>query len=138
MDYKNKLKKRLYVAVAYIVIGAITAGYAIIANMENEFFFAYGIALVVCGIIRIRQYIKLIRSEENMRKQEIAEKDERNIAIMNKARSWAFSLYVIVVGVAVIILEIMGKQDIATAAALSVCVLILLFWVSYHIVARKM
>jgi len=138
MEFRKKLKTRLYVAIAYIIIGISTTAAAEIMNLENEFFFAYGIALVVCGIIRIRQYIKLTRSEENIRKQEIAENDERNIAIMNKARSWAFSLYVILMGVAVIILEIIGKAEIATAAAISICGLVVLYWISYHAISRKM
>ena len=138
MEFRKKLKMRLYVAVAYIIIGAITAGYAIVTNVENEFFSAYGIALIVCGIIRIRKHVKLMHNEDAMKQQEIAEKDERNLAIMNKARSWAFSLYIMAVGVAVIILEIMGKQDIATAAALSVCAHVLLHWVSYLIIRKKM
>lgn len=138
MEFRKKLKKRLYVAIAYIIIGISTTAAAEIMNLENEFFFAYGIALVVCGIIRLRQYIKLTSSEENIRKQEIAESDERNIAIANKARSWAFSLYVILMGVAVIILEIIGKAEIATAAAISICALIVLYWISYYAISRKM
>ena len=90
MEFRKKLKTRLYIAIAYIVIGIITTAAAFVLKIENEFFQSYGIALAVCGILRLRQYIKLTSSEENIRKQEIAESDERNIAIANKARSWAF------------------------------------------------
>ncbi|MBE6988830.1 MAG: hypothetical protein E7432_08690 [Ruminococcaceae bacterium] len=138
MEFRKKLKTRLYIAIAYIIIGAITTAVVFGMNIENEFFSAYGIALIVCGAVRLRQYIKLTSSEENIRKQEIAESDERNIAIMNKARSWAFSLYVILMGVAVIILEIIGKAEIATAAAISICGLVVLYWISYHAISRKM
>ncbi|MBQ6836073.1 MAG: hypothetical protein IJO47_03370 [Clostridia bacterium] len=138
MEFRKKLKTRLYIAIAYIIIGAITTAVAFGYNIENEFFSAYGIALIICGAVRLRQYIKLTSSEENIRKQEIAESDERNIAIANKARSWAFYFYVILVGVAVIILEIIGKAEIATAAAMSICALIVLYWISYYAISRKM
>lgn len=138
MEFRKKLKTRLYVAIAYIIIGISTTAAAEIMNLENEFFFAYGIALIVCGAVRLRQYIKLTSSEENIRKQEIAESDERNIAIANKARSWAFYFYTLIAGVGVIILEIMGKEEAAFGAAMSICALVVLYWGSYHAISRKM
>ena len=138
MEFTKKLKKRLYTAIALIVIGAITAGYAIIAKVENEFFLSYGIALVVCGIIRIRRHIKVTKSEDAVKMQEIAEKDERNLAIAEKAKSWAFGSYIMIVGMGVILLEIMGLEEIAMAAAMSVCGLMVLYWLCHMAASRKM
>ncbi|MBR4880095.1 MAG: hypothetical protein IKU13_09745 [Clostridia bacterium] len=138
MEYTKKLKKRLYVAIAFIIIGALTAGYAIMAQVENEFFTSYGIALIVCGIIRIRRHVRMTKNEDAVKMQEIAEKDERNLAIAEKAKSWAFGSYIIIVGVAVILLEIMGCEDIAIAAAMSVCGLMVLYWLCHMAVSRKM
>ncbi|MBQ7085945.1 MAG: hypothetical protein IJM96_00545 [Clostridia bacterium] len=138
MEFRKKLKTRLYIAIAYIIIGAITTAVVFGMNIENEFFSAYGIALIICGAVRLRQYIKLTSSEENIRKQEIAESDERNIAIANKARSWAFYFYTLIAGVGIIILEIMGMEEMAFGAAMSICALIVLYWISYYAISRKM
>ena len=138
MEFRKKLKTRLYIAIAYIIIGIITTAAAFILKIENEFFQSYGIALAVCGILRLRQYIKLTSSEENIRKQEIAESDERNIAIANKARSWAFYFYAMAAGICVIILEIMGMEEIALGVAMSICALIGFYWISYLIIRKKM
>ena len=107
------------------------------ADVVFMFFFAWGTALMVIGIVRLRQYRKLMASPEAMRAQEVAETDERNVMLANKAKSYAFFWYVLICSVAVIVLEFMNQVQIATSLAFSVCFLILLYWVCYYVLRRK-
>ena len=72
-----------------------------------------------------------------MRKREIAETDERNISIANKAKSYAFAIYVVVACVSVILLEIANKTDLDIILSATVSFLILVYWISYFIIRKK-
>ncbi|MBO5366627.1 MAG: hypothetical protein J6A39_08415 [Peptococcaceae bacterium] len=137
MDFEKKLKQRLLTARIFLVAGPILMAVSIWKGLDNEFFFAWGTALLVIGIVRLRQYRKVMASPEAMRAQEIAETDERNIMLSSRAKSWAFGLYVLICGTAVIVLEFMNQVQIATALAFSVCALLVLYWICYHMLKRK-
>lgn len=137
MDFKKKLKIRLFIAIGYIVLGfAMIVAFNII-NTENDFLSSFGFALVVIGIVNIRKYIFITKSEETIVKQQIAETDERNIAIANKAKSVSFIVYVVLACVAVIVLELLNKTQLAIILSTTVCVLILIYWISYWIISKK-
>ncbi|MBQ5369200.1 MAG: hypothetical protein IIU56_03185 [Peptococcaceae bacterium] len=137
MEFEKKLKKRILTARIFLIAGPLLMAVSIWRNLDNEFFFAWGTALMVIGIVRLRQYRKLMASPEAMRAQEVAETDERNVMLANKAKSYAFFWYVLICSVAVIVLEFMNQVQIATSLAFSVCFLILLYWVCYYVLRRK-
>jgi hypothetical protein len=137
MEFEKKLKKRILTARIFLIAGPLLMAVSIWQNLDNEFFFAWGTALMVIGIVRLRQYRKLMASPEAMRAREVAETDERNVMLANKAKSYAFFWYVLICGVAVIVLEFMNQVQIATVLAFSVCFLVLLYWISYYVLRRK-
>ncbi len=137
MEFKKKLKTRLYLAISYIVLGVgmIAAGF--ITGTDNQFVSSYGLALAVVGIVRLKQYFRITKNEERIRKQEIAETDERNIAIVHKARSITFSIYVLLACVVVIVLSFMQLHQAAMWISFSVFVLIAIYWITYFIVRKR-
>ena len=137
MEFEKKLKKRILTARIFLIAGPLLMAVSIWKNLDNEFFFAWGTALMVIGIVRLRQYRKLMASPEAMRAREVAETDERNVMLANKAKSYAFFWYVLICSVAVIVLEFMNQVQIATSLAFSVCFLVLLYWVCYYVLRRK-
>lgn len=137
MNFKNKLKTRLYTAITYISSGIIFVSLYGSKTTENQYLFSLGIALVIMGIARIIQYKRITKDEESIRRQKVAETDERNIAIINKSKSTAFGLYVFGVASIVIVLEILGITKYTNILALSVCSLALLYWICYWIYQKK-
>ena len=112
MTFREKLKKRLYLAIGYLIAGGILIILAAVLKLENEFLSSFGFVLVVCGLVRIRNYKRITKSDESIRRQEIAETDERNLSIANRAKSWAFSLYVFLTCVLVIALEVLNREEL--------------------------
>ena len=137
MEFKKKLKTRLYLAIAYILIGLTTIISAFITKTSNEFFSSFGFALIVIGIVRIRNYFIITKSEDNLKKQQIREYDERNISIANRAKSFSFNLYIILSGIVVIVLQCLKVTHLATVLGGTVCMLILIYWISYWIINKK-
>ncbi len=137
MDFKKKLKTRLYFGISYVVIGVAMIIVALTVNGTSEYLSPFGTALLVIGIARIRNYFIITKSDETIKKQQIAETDERNIAISNKAKSFSFNLYVVLACIAVIILQIMKITELATIIGMTVCALLVIYWISYFILQKK-
>ncbi len=138
MEFKKKLRKRLYIAIAYMVIGIVLTLVAFITKTDNYFISAFGIGLLVNSILRLRQYHRITRDEKSIKQQQIAEADERNRMLLDKAKSWAFYLYIMLTGTVLIILAILGIQDtLVQMIAYSICLLVILYWICYHILKRK-
>ena len=76
-------------------------------------------------------------ASETIRKQELSEKDERYQMLSERARSWAFSLYITLAGVAVIVLNLLGHAQTALPYAWSICGLLILYSGSWHFLQKK-
>lgn len=137
MDFKKKLRTRLYVAISYVVLGVMMIAGTAITKSEHYFFSSFGIALVVVGIARMKQYFLITKSEESIRKREIVETDERNVSIIHMAKSAAFNTYVLLCGMVGIVLHALDKSEIANAIWYSVLVLVFIYWICYFIYQKK-
>lgn len=138
MDFKKKLKTRLYVAITYIVLGIILIGWGFFAQTNNNYMSYLGLALAVIGCVRIRNYVIITRNDESIKKQQIAETDERNISIMHKARSAAFFIYILISCAVVITLSVLNLHDIAKWIGYSVLSLVVIYWICYWVYQRKL
>ncbi len=131
MDFAKKLKIRRYTAIAYIAAGVLLAVLFAAKIIARQYALTLGVALIIIGVARMLDYIRITKNAASIRKRQIAESDERNIYIINKAKSTAFGVYVIATAVIVIAAEMCGKSDIAETLAMSVCALVLLYWAFY-------
>lgn len=137
MEFKKKLKIRFWLAISYIVLGLGMIIVALVIKPKNEFLSGFGFAVALIGVVRLRNYLIITKSEERVKAQEIAEKDERNIAIADKAKSFSFMLYILVACIGVIVLHLLGKTQIALILSSSVCTLVVIYWIAYYIIRKK-
>ena len=137
MEFKKKLKQRLYIAVSYIVIGLVLIAADVLNHFENYYFSSFGTALLIMGVIRLIRHRKITKDEASIHRQEVAETDERTLMMIEKARSWTFSYSVLIAGITVIVLSLMGYHDQAQPFAWYVCGQIGLFWVCWLIIRKK-
>ncbi|MEE1245368.1 MAG: hypothetical protein UHM16_06865 [Acutalibacteraceae bacterium] len=137
MDFKKKLKIRLLVAISYVILGIAMVVVFNIIKTENNFLSSFGFALTVIGIARIRNYFLITKNEETITKRQIAENDERNISIANKAKSVAFIAYILVVCTSITVLYLFNKTQLAFILSGTVCFLLLVYWISYWIISKK-
>ena len=137
MDFRKKLKTRLYLAITFMVLGLIMVVVSNLVKNANPFFNYWGLCLVVIGVARLRGYFRITKNDENIRRREITETDERNVAIITKARSLTFTVYVLAAAVAVIIFEILEMTQIAMYLSFSVLALVVIYWICYFIIRKK-
>ena len=128
--------KSYFISVLYIILGAILIGLSF-AGVVDEFWNGMGFALLIVGVIQLIRRYRLEKNEAYREKMEIETNDERNKFIRNKAWAWAGYLFIMIMAVACIILRIVGEETLSIVASSTVCLMLVLFWASYHLLKRK-
>ena len=137
MDFRKKLKIRLYLAISYIVLGIALIVVGNLAGDASVLLPPLGLGMSVCGAARVKKYFVITKSEESIRKQQAAESDERNLAIMIRAKNAAFNLYLFFASLSMILSAILGKTQVVSTIALSVCLMVAAYWISWWTISRK-
>ena len=131
-----KHDRRIIASICYVVLGAVLLALGIM-EVVDEFWSGMGGALIVVGILQVVRFLRYRTSEEYREKTEIANKDERNQFIRNKAWAWSGYLFVLIAAVATIAFKVAGQDTLSFAASMALCLLLVLYWVSFLILSRK-
>ena len=131
-----KNDRRMIASISYVVLGAVLLALGIM-EVVDEFWSGMGGALIVVGILQMVRFFRYRNNEEYRQKAEIANKDERNHFIRNKAWAWSGYLFVLISAVATIALKIAGQDTLSFAASMALCLLLVLYWISFLILSRK-
>ena len=129
-------KVRMLASVLEIVIGAVLVGCSFL-NLVDEFWSGMGAALVVVGAIFLLRSIKYHTNEQYRNDVDIQTGDERNKYLSMKAWSWAGYLFVMIAAVASIAFKLAGREDLMMFCSTSVCIVVVLYWVSYMVLKNK-
>ena len=128
-------KKNIY-PIVLLIAGLVLTGLGL-AEIVDEFWSGMGSALLVIGIIRLLRYYRLKKNDAYREKMETAVTDERNQFIRMKAWSWAGYLFIIVTALGTIIFRILGQDLLSQVAGGAVCLMLVLYWVSFFALKKK-
>ena len=128
-------KKNIY-PIVLLIAGLVLIGLGV-ADIVDEFWSGMGSALLVIGIIRLLRYYRLKKNDAYREKMETAVTDERNQFIRMKAWSWAGYLFIIVTALGTIIFRILGQDLLSQVASGAVCLMLVLYWVSFFVLKKK-
>lgn len=131
-----KENKRIIVSIMWVIIGMVLIGLSF-AGIVDEFWSGMGSGLLVVGIIQLIRFYRLQKNEAYREKMEIEASDERNHFIRNKAWAWSGYLFILISAVACIVFKIMGQDLLSMAASGAVCLMLILYWISFIILKRK-
>lgn len=136
MKQNRNIRARAILSALYFVTGASIFIYGEFATIDS-FWSGMGTALMVVGAL---QTIRLVRYNTNPRYKEATDtavNDERNRFLSTKAWSWAGYLYIMIAAVASIVFKLLDQETLMFAASGSVCIILVLYWISYLIVRKK-
>ena len=128
-------KKNIY-PIVLLAAGLALIGLGI-AEIVDEFWSGMGSALLVIGIIRLLRYYRLKKNDAYREKMETAVTDERNQFIRMKAWSWTGYLFIMVSALATILFQILGQDLLSQFASGAVCLMLVLYWVSFFVLRKK-
>ena len=128
-------KKRI-ISIIYVIIGVVLIALSF-AGKVDEFWNGMGFALAVVGLLQLLRQRRFNKNEAYREKMEIEVNDERNHFIRNKAWAWAGYIFILAMAAAVIVLKIIGRDMLSTAAAFTVCFMLILYWGAYMVLKKK-
>lgn len=131
-----KKDRRFIVSICWIVIGAVLMGLSY-AGLVDEYWSAMGTALFVIGVIQIIRWIRYWTNDAYKAQVDVEAHDERNRFISGRAWAWAGYLYVLVGAAATVVFRIAGHEELSVMAGISVCILMVLYWLSWMLLRRK-
>ena len=131
-----KSDRRILAWIAYIVLGAALLALGA-ADIIDAFWSGMGSALLVIGVVRLLRGYRLSKSETYREAREVAETDERFHFIRNKAWAWAGYLFIIICALGAIVLRLLGQELLSIASGGAVCLMLVLFWVSFVVLKKK-
>ena len=135
--FQKKLKQRLYIGIICIALGVMMFVGVFASKTENDLISAFGFALAMVDVARIINYLKITKNEESIKKQKVNETDERNLSIIQKAKSATFSIYLLFSCTVVIITALFDIPDVAKCFGYSQFVLVTIYWICYWIYQKK-
>lgn len=128
--------KRLIASIVEIVLGIVLTVCGALGVVDS-YWSGMGSALIVVGAIFLIRQIRYKTDKTYQENVDVENHDERNRYIGMKAWSWAGYLFVMLSAVASIALKIAGLDLYSQIAGFAVCILVILYWVSYLILRKK-
>lgn len=128
----NKIKKKTIAYIILLIGGAVILGLGT-AGIADSFYSGMGGGIIGISIIRLVQLVRFSKDKKYAKKVEIEVSDERNIYISNKAKSMTFNWGILACAAATVVLRIIGMNDQSTICGLTICIVLVLYWVIYLI-----
>lgn len=124
------MKKMNSYLIWYIVI--IFIGVALILTPAfgwlDDFWVGFGGGMIGIGVLRLIQVIRYRTNATYAEGVNIANGDERNRFLLEKARSYAYFYGALLEAVGVIVLRAMEYPELSTLLGLVLCLQLLLYW----------
>ena len=121
----------------WVVLGAILVGVSF-AGYIDQYWNGFGCGILAVGAIQIIRQLHYRKDEEYREKVDVELNDERNKYISMKAWSRAGYLFVMIMAVGTIVSRVLGWDEIITqTTSLSVCLIMVLYWISYMVLKKK-
>ena len=130
------MKDRRILSVVWVIIGLALIGLAF-AGKVDEFWNGMGFALAIVGALQLLRYHRFNKNEAYHEKMETEINDERNHFIRNKAWAWSGYLFIIICGLGTIVFKVIGNETLSMASASAVCLMLILYWMSYFVLKKK-
>ena len=130
---KNK-RTLYYMVLVAIGITLLALG---IAEKVDAYWSGMGSALACVGILRLLRDYRLSKNDAYREKMEVEINDERNHFIRGKAWAWTGYLFIIIAAIAIIVFKLLGHDLLSQAAGCAVCLMLVLYWISYWVLRKK-
>lgn len=131
-----KSNRRALISIVWIALGVGLVAASFFETVD-EFWSGMGSAFIVVGILQLVRFVKYSKNTEYREKVETEINDERNRYLAGRAWGWAGYLFVIISAAASIVFRILGEESLSLLASGVVCLILVLYWVSYFILKRK-
>jgi len=129
--------KRLALSVFWVILGAALIILTLTDVLSDSIYAGMGGALVTIGIFQVIRRVKYKKDPEYREKIDTETSDERLSFIRLKSWGWTGYIVILVEGVGVIISMIVGNALVQQVLSYSVCLILVVYCISYFVLSRK-
>ena len=134
MYYNNK---KLVLSIFWAVVGLVLTVLSVTEVLDSSIYSGMGGGLMAVGVLQAIRNVKYRKDADYREKIDVEANDERNRFLRMKSWSWAGYISVLVESVGVIVAIILGEETVRLILSLSVCLILVAYWVSYLVLSRK-
>ena len=131
-----KNTRNLIIYLLYLIIGGVLLTLGIFEVIDS-FWSGMGSGLLFVSVLRLIRLYRFNKNEEYREKVETEISDERNRFIKGRAWAWAGYLFILISAVAIIAFRVAGQPLLSSAASVALCLMLVLYWVSFFILRKK-
>jgi len=128
--------KRMIATIVEIAVGIALWLTATLGSLD-AYWSGMGTALVTVGVLQLVRQIKYKTNDTYREAVDVQANDERNKYISMKAWSWAGYFFVLIAAISSIVLKIAGYESLVLVASGSVCLILVLYWLSWLYLRKK-
>ena len=128
--------RRLVLGIVYITIGLLLSILSFTLVID-DWWQSFGVAIFIVGVANIFRYRKYVTNAEYREKVDLSNNDERIRFLSMKAWSWAGYAFVMLAALGVIGFQIAGLRTWSLACSFCVCLVMVLYWISYMLLNKK-
>lgn len=128
--------KRLSLGIVYITTGFLLSILSFMTVID-DWWQSFGLSIFIVGVVDIFRYRKYVTNAEYKEKVDLSNNDERIRFLSMKAWSWAGYIFIIIAALGVIVFQILGQRELSFTCSFCVCLVTVLYWISYMILNRK-
>lgn len=129
-------EKRIWVYMLELLLGVGLIVAAKLAAIDS-IWIGMGGGLIAVGALRLVQCLRVSKDSSYREQVETEAHDERNAFLRARAWAWAGYAFLLICAAATIVLMALGKAPYFSLTSGAMCLLAVLYWVSYLILQRK-
>ena len=134
MYYNNK---RLALSIFWILLGEVLIWFSIAGKIDSAYFSGLGGALIAGGVLQMMRISKYRKNVEYKEKIDTELSDERNKFLAMKSWFYTGKIVALIEAVGILIAFLLRQEAVAQTLSYSVCLLALVYWISYMILSKK-
>ncbi|MBO4897662.1 MAG: hypothetical protein J5590_05135 [Clostridia bacterium] len=134
MYYNNK---RLALSIFWIILGAVLIWLGIAGEIDGTYFSGMGGAFTAVGVLQTIRILKYRNDEGYKERIDTELNDERNNFLAMKSWSYTGKIVVLIEGVGMLTAYLLRQETVVQVLSYSVCLLALVYWISYMILSKK-
>lgn len=128
--------RRLVLGIVYITIGLLLSVLSFTLVID-DWWQNFGVTIFIVGVVDIFRHRKYVTNAEYREKVDLSNNDERIRFLSMKAWSWAGYAFVMIAALGVIGFQIAGLRIWSMACSFCVCIVMVMYWISYMVLNRK-
>ena len=133
----KNVESRIIWYTALLFVGVMLYIFAEFMALIDRFWSGMGLGFVVVSGLRLVQIVRYKNNDAYAKKITVKNNDERNQFLATQARSTTFYYSVLLETIAIIILYIMQKTEVAQVITMVLCSQLMIYWVSYAFLKSK-